>query len=102
MVDDKSIDNTVKKAVDKNIVLVTSTRLGKGTSMKEGLLFAKNEIVVFLDGDINPYPADTIQNKVLPIINDKANITKANFSRNAGRVTELRAKSLTSTFFSEL
>ena len=62
VVDDKSIDNTVRKAVNKNVVLVTSTRLGKGTSMKEGLLFVKNEIVVFLDGDINPYPPDTIDN----------------------------------------
>ena len=47
VVDDKSIDDTVRKAVDKNVVLITSTRMGKGTSMKEGLFFAKNEIVVF-------------------------------------------------------
>ena len=102
VVDDKSIDDTVRKALDKNVVLVTSTRLGKGTSMKEGLLFAKNEIVVFLDGDINPYPPDTIENLVHPIINNKADLTKANFSRNAGRVTELVAKPLISIFFPDL
>ena len=48
VVDDKSFDNTVKFASEAGAKVITSTRLGKGASMRDGLLCAKNEIIVFL------------------------------------------------------
>lgn len=102
VVDDKSIDATVVIAVANGAKVITSTRLGKGSSMKDGVLFASNPIVAFLDGDIDPYPHYTIKLLTDPILNGEVDFVKSSFSRNAGRVTELAAKPLLSIFFPEL
>ena len=102
VVDDKSIDQTVPIALQSGAKVITSTKLGKGTSMKDGVLYATNEIIVFLDGDIDPYPQHTINLLTDPILRGEADFVKSSFSRNAGRVTELVAKPLLSIFFPEL
>jgi len=102
VVDDKSIDTTVAIAVANGAKVITSTKLGKGSSMKDGVLFASNPIVAFLDGDIDPYPHYTIKLLTDPILNGEVDFVKSSFSRNAGRVTELAAKPLLSIFFPEL
>lgn len=102
VVDDKSIDATVAIAVANGAKVITSTKLGKGSSMKDGVLFASNPIVVFLDGDIDPYPHYTIKLLTDPILNGEVDFVKSSFSRNAGRVTELAAKPLLSIFFPDL
>ncbi|WP_438944736.1 HAD-IB family phosphatase [Sediminibacterium sp.] len=102
VVDDKSIDATVAIAVANGAKVITSTKLGKGSSMKDGILFASNPVVAFLDGDIDPYPHYTIKLLTDPILNGEVDFVKSSFSRNAGRVTELAAKPLLSIFFPEL
>lgn len=102
VVDDKSFDNTVKYAKAAGAKVITSTCIGKGASMKDGLLCAKNEVVVFLDGDIDPYPEQMIEQMTSPIIQDEFDFIKATFARNSGRVTELVAKPLLSMFFPSL
>lgn len=102
VVDDKSIDSTVAFAVANGAKVITSTKLGKGASMKDGVQFASNPIVAFLDGDINPYPHFTVQLLTEPILSGEVDFVKSSFSRNAGRVTELAAKPLLSIFFPEL
>jgi glucosyl-3-phosphoglycerate synthase len=102
VVDDKSFDDTVNIAAAAGAKVITSTKLGKGMSMKDGLLCATNEILVFLDGDIDPYPPLTIQDLVSPIIHDSHDFVKATFGRNAGRVTELVAKPLLNILFPDL
>ncbi len=102
VVDDKSSDHTVSIAQKSGAKVITSTKLGKGASMKDAISYAKNELLVFLDGDINPYPPKTIEFLTSPILNDRADFVKSTFSRNAGRVTELVAKPLLSIFFPEL
>ena len=102
VVDDKSIDSTVRIAQDSGARVITSTRIGKGGSMREGAMFATNEVVVFLDADINPYPHFTIKLLTEPILQGGADFVKSSFNRNAGRVTELVAKPMLSIFFPEL
>lgn len=102
VVDDKSLDNTVANAQKAGAKVISSTRLGKGVSMKDGLICAKNEIVIFLDGDINPYPPLTVKQLADPIINGTHDFVKATFGRNAGRVTELVAKPLLNILFPEI
>lgn len=102
VVDDKSCDRTVPIALQFGAKVITSTKLGKGSSMKEGILYSTNEIIVFLDGDIDPYPQHTIELLTEPILRGEADFVKSSFSRNAGRVTELVAKPLLSIFFPEL
>lgn len=94
VVDDKSIDNTVEESKKAGATVITSTKLGKGASMKDGALVAKNEILVFLDADITTYSTDVISLLTEPLIADKADFVKSYFTRQAGRVTELVAKPL--------
>lgn len=102
VVDDKSLDQTVAQAKKAGAKVITSTKLGKGASMKDGLLCAVNDIIVFLDGDIDPYPERTIENLTQPLLDDKVDFVKACFGRNAGRVTELVAKPLLNILFPDL
>ena len=102
VVDDQSSDNTVKEASAAGATIVISAQRGKGTSLRDGIKRASNEIVVFLDGDINPYPTETITAMVEPLLHDDCDFVKANFSRNAGRVTELVAKPLLTLLFPDL
>lgn len=74
--------------------------MGKGSSMREGILLASNDIVAFVDADITTYPKDVIDRLALPIINKEADFVKSYFERQAGRVTELIAKPLLSFLFS--
>lgn len=99
VVDDTSEDNTVALAREAGArVLISATR-GKGISMKEGIDAAINELVVFLDADIDPYPDQSIHKLTSPLINDEADFVKGSFARNAGRVTELVAKPLLTILF---
>ncbi|MGE3062335.1 MAG: HAD-IB family phosphatase [bacterium] len=102
VIDDKSIDETVNIAISKGVKIYTSTKLGKGSSMKDGFLISKGDIVLFLDGDIADYPEGTIENMTSPIKDGRCDFTKSYFSREAGRVTELVAKPLLSILFPEL
>jgi glucosyl-3-phosphoglycerate synthase len=102
VVDDKSVDNTVSQAHSAGATVISSTMLGKGASMRDGLMLAKNEILVYLDGDIDPYPAGTVTLLTEPIISGDADFCKATFTRQAGRVTELVAKPLLSILFPEM
>ncbi len=99
VVDDKSLDNTVEEAKKAGATVITSTKLGKGASMKDGVLCAGNEVLVFLDADITTYPEDVITLLASPLLEDKADFCKSYFSRQAGRVTELVAKPLLSILY---
>ncbi|HOZ69216.1 MAG TPA: glycosyltransferase [Chitinophagaceae bacterium] len=99
VVDDNSSDNTVEEAKRAGATVITSARLGKGTSMREGLLFASNPYIVFLDADITTYPANIIQLMTTPLITNRADFCKTYFSRQAGRVTELLVKPLLSILY---
>lgn len=96
VVDDKSMDETIDEARKEGATVITSTKLGKGASMKDGVLVAKNEIIAFLDADITTYPENIIELLTTPLLNGEADFVKSYFSRQAGRVTELVAKPLLS------
>jgi len=53
VVDDKSLDRTVEEAKQAGASVITSTKIGKGASMCDGLLLARNNIIVYPDGDID-------------------------------------------------
>ncbi|HEX6172125.1 MAG TPA: glycosyltransferase [Chitinophagaceae bacterium] len=99
VVDDRSEDGTIEAASKAGAKVIISNTRGKGISMKDGLLEARNDIVVFLDGDIDPYPEKTVRKLVNPILNNDAEFVKGAFARNAGRVTELVAKPLLNILF---
>lgn len=102
VIDDKSLDETIKNARSDKVKIYTSTKLGKGTSMREGMLLAKNDVLAYLDADILTYPENVVELLSEPVLSDKADFVKSYFGRQAGRVTELVAKPLLSILFPDL
>lgn len=99
VIDDKSEDNTVAEAEEAGAKVIISNSRGKGTSMKEGVEAASNELIIFLDADIDPYPDGAIKKLADPLLKGTADFVKGAFARNAGRVTELVAKPLLTILF---
>lgn len=99
VVDDRSEDKTASIARQEGAKVIISASRGKGISMKEGIDATTNELIVFLDADIDPYPENTISNLTAPLLNNEADFVKGAFARNAGRVTELVAKPLLTILF---
>lgn len=102
VVDDTSEDNTAALAIQAGATVINSAQRGKGISMKEGIDASTNDLLIFIDGDIDPYPDDTIAMLAKPLLDDEADFVKGTFSRNAGRVTALVAKPLLDIYFPAL
>ncbi|MDP4149307.1 MAG: HAD-IB family phosphatase [Bacteroidota bacterium] len=102
VVDDLSTDNTVAEAQKENIRIITSTHIGKGYAMREGMLIAENEILVFLDPAIPNFTADIINKLAAPLIQDEADFVKSYFERQTGRVAEIMVKPMLEFFFPHL
>jgi glucosyl-3-phosphoglycerate synthase len=102
LIDDKSHDNTIKQSRLPKVRIYTSPIIGKGNSMRDGMLLARNEAIVYLDADIVTYPPDIVELLANPILVDEADFVKSSFDRQAGRVTELVAKPLLSILFPEM
>lgn len=102
VVDDHSLDRTVEFAKEAGASVMTSTRIGKGASMLDGLLRSKGDIILYLDGDIVPYPKDTIEKMCRPLLDQVADFSKATFERDQGMVTRLAAVPLLSIYFPSL
>lgn len=102
VVDDGSIDGTPEIASQAGARVVTSTFLGKGASMEDGMWVAQNDILVYLDGDLAGLCEDLIEQMTASLVRNDADFVKAKFSRSAGRVTTLTARPLLRIFFPEL
>jgi glucosyl-3-phosphoglycerate synthase len=102
VIDDSSIDNTVALAQEAGATVYTSSMLGKGASMKDGLAYVDTPYVVYLDGDLAGLEDRIVTRICQPLINDEADFVKAKFGRSSGRVTELTAKPMIKVFFPEL
>ncbi len=102
VIDDSSIDDTVQLARAAGATVYTSSMLGKGGSMKDGLAYVKTPYVAYLDGDLAGLEDHIISRMCSPLANDEADFVKAKFGRSSGRVTELTAKPMIKVFFPEL
>jgi glucosyl-3-phosphoglycerate synthase len=102
VVDDGSIDGTPELATAAGARVITSTMLGKGASMEDGLREAKNELILYLDGDLQGLAEDLIEKMAHPLLTGEADFVKAKFNRPGGRVTTLTAKPLLKTYFPDL
>ncbi len=102
VVDDGSIDGTPELAHEAGARVITSTLLGKGASMQDGLLAAHHQTILFLDGDLAGLRDDLVEVMTEPVLRGEADFAKASFSRRAGRVTVLTAWPLLRNYFPEL
>lgn len=102
VVDDGSIDDTPELAQAAGARVFTSSFLGKGASMEEGLLAARHGTLLYLDGDLAGLSDELVELMTDPVLRGEADFVKARFSRRAGRVTVLTARPLLRTYFPEL
>ena len=102
VVDDCSIDNTAELARAAGAQVITSSMLGKGASMHDGIAMAQYDIIVYLDGDLTGLRPNIISDLIRPIVEEGKDFVKARFGRSGGRVTELTAKPMLKLFFPEL
>jgi glucosyl-3-phosphoglycerate synthase len=102
VIDDSSIDDTARLALEAGATVVTSSMLGKGASMRDGVALANHNLVVYLDGDLANLSPQIITKLTVPLLSGAADFVKAHFSRSGGRVTELTAKPMLKVFFPEL
>jgi HAD superfamily phosphoserine phosphatase-like hydrolase len=102
VLDDGSIDGSPELAEGAGARVITSTMMGKGVSMEDGLQAAKYNLLLYLDGDLRGLRRGLIRQMAEPLLEDRADFVKARFTRSAGRVTELTARPLLRTYFPEL
>ncbi len=102
VVDDSSLDDTARLAAAAGARVITSTMLGKGRSMLDGLQVAAHDLIAYLDGDLSGLRPNIISDLTTPLAQDRADFVKASFGRGGGRVTELTAKPMLKLFFPEL
>jgi glycosyltransferase involved in cell wall biosynthesis len=102
VIDNASSDKTSSRALSKGVNVYKCEKKGKGYAMETGIMHAKNEILVFLDADINNYAGNLVHKLTAPILNDEADFVKSEFSRNGGRVTTLVVKPLLSILFPDM
>ncbi len=102
VIDDSSIDDTFNLAQQAGAKVYTSSMLGKGASMKDGVAFAQSQILVYLDGDLTGLRQGLITDLCAPLLRGDADFVKASFGRGGGRVTELTAKPMLKVFFPEI
>ena len=102
VIDDSSIDATAELARLAGARVLTSSMLGKGASMKDGIAPACCDLLVYLDGDLTGLRHGIISDLCAPLLRGDADFVKARFGRGGGRVTELTAKPMLKIFFPEL
>lgn len=102
VIDDSSIDNTAELARQAGARVLTSSMLGKGPSMHDGVAPAQCNLLVYLDGDLAGLRSGLITDLCVPLLRGEADFVKARFGRGGGRVTELTAKPMLKIFFPEV
>lgn len=102
VIDDSSIDNTADLARQAGAKVLTSSMLGKGPSMQDGVAPAQCSLMVYLDGDLAGLRSGIITDLCAPLLRGEADFVKARFGRGGGRVTELTAKPMLKIFFPEV
>jgi glucosyl-3-phosphoglycerate synthase len=102
VIDDSSTDDTAELARQAGARVLTSSMLGKGASMHDGMLRAGQDIVAYLDGDLHGLRPGIVSSLCGPLLRGEADLVKACFGRASGRVTELTAKPMLKVFFPEL
>lgn len=102
VVNNASTDRTEELANKKKVKVVNCETRGKGYAMETGIKYAETNITVFIDGDLEIYDKDIINDMIYPIIERDVDFVKSSFTREGGRVTELVAKPLLGILFPDM
>ena len=85
------------------------TKGGKGEAMDLALRSSSGDVVVFLDGDVDPFPPHFVTGLLGPVLTEDVALVKASYSRplngvpgEGGRVNELVARPVIALLYPEL
>ncbi len=103
VIDNLSTDKTAEIAKENGARVEYCPNKGKGNAMHDGIGFAKNDIIVFLDADVKYDNEDVVDCLANPIINGQADFVKSTFDRiTGGVVTEVAVKPLLNLLFPDM
>jgi glucosyl-3-phosphoglycerate synthase len=112
VIDDRSSDRTheVATRAGARVVRPATGDGGKGEAMQLGVRSTSGDIVVFLDGDVDPFPPHFVSGLLGPLLSDEdICLVKASYVRplggvpgEGGRVNELVARPIITLLFPEL
>jgi glycosyltransferase involved in cell wall biosynthesis len=81
VINDGSTDQTADRAKKAGAKLVNMKKnMGKAAALREGLKYAKNNIIVFLDADVG-LSSKEVEKLIKPIILDEADVVIAKFPK---------------------
>ncbi|MHA2788655.1 glucosyl-3-phosphoglycerate synthase [Corynebacterium sp. S7] len=93
----------------KDVAPEIPTSPGKGEALWRGVRAATGDVVVFVDADLHSIPNNLVSRLCAPLADPEVHMVKADYTRSfngaptgGGRVTELTAKPLLSTYFPEV
>jgi len=92
VVNNNSNDHTAEYAKKAGAQVVDCEKQGKGYAMKTGMQYVKNEIVVFIDADINGYSRNSIDLLINPLLNNETDFVKSTFERTSGGLVTMSQK----------
>ena len=95
VINNLSTDKTERIALENGARVERCNCQGKGYAMEDGIKYAKNEVIVFLDADVKYEHQNIVEELARPIIENKADFVKSAFDRTVGgTVTEIVVKPL--------
>lgn len=93
VVNNLSTDKTVEISIKNGARVVDCNEQGKGNAMETGIQMAKNEIIIFLDADVQYVKENVVEMLCEPIIRGEIDFVKSAFDRTTGgTVTEVAVK----------
>ncbi len=112
VVDDGSDDGTAQVAerAGATVVRIVGSPGGKGEAMSLAMQASTGDLIVFLDGDVDPFPPHFVPGLLGPVLTDEdVALVKASYLRplngvpgEGGRVNELVARPIISLLFPDL
>jgi len=84
VIDNNSIDRTIRYARRKGVRIEKQIRQGKGNAMCLGAIKARGDIIIFIDGD-GTYPSEVIGTLIEPITRDNRDVVYASRFIQGGR-----------------
>ena len=95
VINNLSTDKTEQIALENGARVERCYCQGKGYAMEDGIKYAKNDVIVFLDADVKYEHQNIVEELARPIIENKADFVKSAFDRTVGgTVTEIVVKPL--------
>ncbi len=112
VVDDGSSDETaeIAKGAGAKVERIEGSLGSKGEAMSLAVQASSGDVIVFLDGDVDPFPPHFVPGLLGPVlIDEEVALVKASYQRplygvlgEGGRVNELVARPVISLLFPEL